>query len=70
MRAISDPYPGSWHDAHAYAETEWADYIGDDGGIGDKGYVGTGLVTPRKKRLFAVLSGLLSVRTCRRAWGW
>ena len=21
-------------------------------------------------RLFAVLSGLLSVRTCRRAWGW
>jgi len=49
VRAISDPYPGSWHDAHAYAETEWADYIDDDGGIGDKGYVGTGLATPKKK---------------------
>ena len=33
----------------AYAETNWADYIGDDGGIGDKGYVGTGLATPKKK---------------------
>ena len=49
VRAISDPYPGSWHDAHAYAETEWAKHVGDDGGIGGKGYVGTGLVTPRKK---------------------
>lgn len=25
------------------------DHIGDDGGIGDKGYVGTGLATPKKK---------------------
>lgn len=49
VRAISDPYPGSWHDAHAYAETGWADHVGDDGGIGDKGYVGTGLATPKKK---------------------
>ena len=47
--AISDPYPGSWHDIHAYAETGWAEHVGDDGGIGDKGYVGTGLVTPKKK---------------------
>ena len=37
VRAISDPYPGSWHDVHAYAETGWAEHVGDDGGIGDKG---------------------------------
>ncbi|MCA1673771.1 MAG: transposase [Actinobacteria bacterium] len=49
VRAISDPYPGSWHDVHAYAETGWAEHVGDDGGIGDKGYVGTGLATPKKK---------------------
>ncbi|MCA1605416.1 MAG: transposase, partial [Acidobacteria bacterium] len=49
VRAISDAYPGSWHDSHAYDETGWADHIGDEGGIGDKAYVGTGLVTPRKK---------------------
>jgi hypothetical protein len=35
VRAISDPYPGSWHDVHAYAETGWAEHVGDDGGIGD-----------------------------------
>jgi DDE superfamily endonuclease len=49
VRAISDPYPGSWHDSHASEQTGWADHVGDDGGIGDKGYVGTGLATPRKK---------------------
>jgi hypothetical protein len=49
VQAISDPYPGSWHDSHAYAETGWTGHVGDDGGIGDKAYVGTGLVTPKKK---------------------
>ncbi len=49
VQAISSPYPGSWHDSHAYAETGWADQIGDDGGIGDKAYVGTNLITPKKK---------------------
>jgi hypothetical protein len=38
----------------------------------DLEFVGRHLLDPVKSdnRLFAVLSGLLSVRTCRRAWGW
>lgn len=49
VRAISDLYPGSWHDSHAYAEIGWAGHVGEGGGIADKAYVGTDLVTPRKK---------------------
>jgi DDE superfamily endonuclease/Helix-turn-helix of DDE superfamily endonuclease len=47
---ISDPLPGCTHDATAYAETAVEKIVqSSGGGIGDKGYQGTGLVTPRKK---------------------
>lgn len=48
---VSSPLPGKVHDAQAY-RTSGADGIVKKtaGGIGDKGYQGTGLVTPRKKQ--------------------
>jgi DDE superfamily endonuclease/Helix-turn-helix of DDE superfamily endonuclease len=47
---ISDPLPGSTHDATAYADTPVAEIVRHSGGgIGDKGYQGTSLITPRKK---------------------
>lgn len=47
---ISDPLDGCVHDAIAYEETEVKKIVGSSGGgIGDKGYQGTGLITPRKK---------------------
>jgi hypothetical protein len=47
---ISDPLPGCTHDATAFTETPVAEIVrASGGGIGDKGYQGTGLVTPRKK---------------------
>jgi hypothetical protein len=47
---ISDPMPGSTHDATAYEETPVKKIVENSGGgIADKGYQGTGLVTPRKK---------------------
>jgi hypothetical protein len=47
---ISDPLSGNTHDATAFAETPVAMIVRNSGGgIGDKGYQGTDLVTPRKK---------------------
>lgn len=47
---ISDPLPGNTHDAAAYEETPVKKIVENSGGgIADKGYQGTGLVTPRKK---------------------
>jgi hypothetical protein len=47
---ISDPLPGSTHDATAYQETPAKKIVeSSGGGIADKGYQGTGLITPRKK---------------------
>jgi hypothetical protein len=52
---VGDPCPGSTHDARAFVESGiagrwWAHYEGDRlGMIGDKGYQGTGIVSPRKK---------------------
>jgi hypothetical protein len=46
---ISDPLPGCTHDATAFDETPVAEIIRNSGGgIGDKGYQGTDLATPRK----------------------
>jgi len=67
---ISDPLPGKTHDAAAFNETPVAGIVGKSGGgIGDKGYQGCGMVTPRKtppggelskgdKKDNAVISGL------------
>ena len=47
---ISEPLDGSVHDATAYEETAVKKIVeSSGGGIGDKGYQGTGLITPRKK---------------------
>ena len=47
---ISDPLPGKTHDAKSFTDTEAALIVEKSGGgLGDKGYQGTGLVTPKKK---------------------
>ncbi len=47
---ISDPLPGSTHDAAAFEGTPAAEIVRNSGGgIGDKGYQGCGMITPRKK---------------------
>ncbi len=47
---ISGPLPGKTHDAKAFKETAAADIVKESGGgFGDKGYQGSGLVTPKKK---------------------
>jgi DDE superfamily endonuclease/Helix-turn-helix of DDE superfamily endonuclease len=47
---ISDPLAGRTHDAAAIAGTPVAEIVANSGGgIGDKGYQGCDMVTPRKK---------------------
>jgi hypothetical protein len=47
---ISDPLPGCTHDAKAFTTTPVAKIVEKSGGgIGDKGYQGCGIVTPRKR---------------------
>jgi hypothetical protein len=46
---ISDPLPGSTHDAKAIHATGLSELLGDDNAIGDKGYIGTGILTPYRK---------------------
>jgi DDE superfamily endonuclease len=47
---ISGPLPGKTHDAKAFKESGAADILKKaGGGFGDKGYQGTGLVSPKKK---------------------
>jgi hypothetical protein len=54
---ISDPLPGKTHDKKAFDETPVAEIVRNSGGgIGDKGYQGTRLVTPRKKPKGGALS--------------
>ncbi|MGH3838486.1 MAG: transposase family protein [Pseudonocardiaceae bacterium] len=46
---ISDPLPGRTHDAKAFTTTPVAEIIRHSGGgIGDKGYQGCNIATPRK----------------------
>jgi DDE superfamily endonuclease len=47
---ISGPLAGKTHDAKAYKESGAAGIVKESGGgFGDKGYQGSGLVTPKKK---------------------
>jgi hypothetical protein len=46
---ISDPLPGSTHDAKAITETGIAALLDPGNCLGDKGYIGTGPVTPFRK---------------------
>ena len=45
----SDPYPGSVHDVAALDSSGLLEGIDPSGWIGDKGYVGRGMITPHKK---------------------
>ncbi|PPG67732.1 transposase [Rathayibacter rathayi] len=47
---ISDPIPGKHHDTHAFRETRLANTLILSNTLADKGYEGTGMVTPIKKR--------------------
>jgi hypothetical protein len=46
---LSDPLPGSMHDAKALDESKIAQYVDINIAIADKGYQGTGPITPVKK---------------------
>lgn len=46
---ISEPCPGAWHDARAYDETGLWPLIDTTTGLGDRGYIGTNLTTPKRK---------------------
>jgi DDE superfamily endonuclease len=46
---ISDPLPGSRHDAHCIRESGALDGFPLHGWIGDKGYIGLGMITPFRK---------------------
>ena len=45
----SDPYPGSMHDVAALDASGLLEGIDPSGWIGDKGYVGRGMITPHKR---------------------
>ena len=49
LLAITDPLPGSRHDAHAF-RAHGLDQLLDSSTLADKGYVGLGLTTPTKRR--------------------
>jgi hypothetical protein len=46
---ISDPVEGSRHDVHCLGESEVLSGVDPGRWIGDKGYVGTGMITPIRK---------------------
>ena len=43
------PYPGSMHDVAALDASGLLEGMDPSGWIGDKGYVGRGMITPHKK---------------------
>jgi hypothetical protein len=46
---VSDPVPGATHDAKAVKETGVLRLIDEANAIADKGYIGTGILTPYRK---------------------
>ena len=46
---ISDPVPGSRHDSHAVKDSSVLDGVDPKDYVGDKGFVGNGMITPFKK---------------------
>ena len=46
---VSDPLPGSAHDARAFGEAGLDKILNPDNTIGDKGYIGIGPITPFQK---------------------
>jgi hypothetical protein len=46
---VGDPLPGRVHDSRALRDTQLVTALDTDNSIGDKGYLGTGLLTPFRK---------------------
>jgi hypothetical protein len=46
---ITDPLPGKTHDTRAFRENGLDKHLDLTNGFGDKGYIGTGLLTPFRK---------------------
>jgi hypothetical protein len=46
---ISGPLPGNTHDAKALHKTGLSKLLRADNAFGDKGYLGTGIITPYRK---------------------
>jgi hypothetical protein len=46
---ISDPLPGKTHDAKAVTDTGLLEILDSNNAIADKGYIGTGVITPVRK---------------------
>lgn len=54
---ISDPLPGGTHDVTAFRESSLALIVkSSGGGIADKGYIGSGMVTPMRKPRYGEFS--------------
>ncbi|MFD9053612.1 transposase family protein [Streptomyces zaomyceticus] len=49
LPAVSAPVPGSRHDIHAWRQSTFPEAFAEREGIGDLGYTGSGLITPRRK---------------------
>lgn len=46
---LTDPLPGKTHDSRAFRETQLDDALDTANSIADKGYLGTGMLTPVRK---------------------
>ena len=53
---ISPPLPGSMHDAKAIKESGFLTTLNGQSHIGDKGYIGLGMITPVKKPAYGELT--------------
>ncbi|MFD4578085.1 transposase family protein [Streptomyces sp. NPDC058417] len=49
LHSVSTPVPSSRHDIHARRESHSPDTFAEREGIGDLGYIGSSLITPRRK---------------------
>jgi DDE superfamily endonuclease/Helix-turn-helix of DDE superfamily endonuclease len=54
---ISDPVDGRRHDTHCFRESGALPVSSPGNWVGDKGYVGNGMITPYKKPIFRELIG-------------
>jgi hypothetical protein len=49
LLAVPAPVPGSRHDMHAWRQSGFPEAFAEREGMGDQGYTGSGLLTPRRK---------------------
>ena len=53
---VSPPLPGSVHDAKAIKESGFLTTLDSQSHIGDKGYIGLGMITPARKPTYGELT--------------